>query len=232
MGRCHGQRHRLWAPRPAGFGYELPECTTLGFYYQTSQHFTFEDNIRFPIPGPAGDVYLDTQVELPQNIGIGIANSRLMDGCLLLAADVLYKQWSDTDLFGTLYEDQWVVQLGSQYTMGRARLRLGYAWAENPIRANPGQSAGGVSPPGGRPVIEYVQSTLAVVNEHRISAGVGVRDVLPGVDFDLFGGGMFEASQEFAGGSVVASLESYWVGTGLTWRFGRGACEHGEWNEE
>jgi long-chain fatty acid transport protein len=103
------------------------------------------------------------------------------------------------------------------------RLRLGYAWAENPIRENPGQSAGGVSPPNGRPVIEYVQSTLAVVNEHRISAGVGICNVLPGIDFDLFAGGMFKNTDRFA--DTIASIESYWVGAGITWRFGRGASE-------
>ena len=218
---AYGLRGRL------GLDYDLTEWTSLGFYYQTKQHFTFEDNIRFP-----GDIYLDTNVDLPQNLGIGIANNRLLDGRLLLAADVLYKQWTDADLFGALYHDQWVVQLGTQYTMGRVRFRLGYAWAENPIRDNPGQSAGGVSPPNGRPVIEYVQSTLAVVNEHRLSGGVGIRDVLPGIDFDVFAGGMLGASQDFVGGHVTASLESYWIGAGLTWRFGRGACEYGAWNAD
>jgi long-chain fatty acid transport protein len=215
-----------------GLGYELTECSTLGFYYQTKQHFTFEDNVRFPNPGPAGDIYLDTDVELPQNVGLGIANNRLLDGQLLLAADLVYKQWTGTDLFGELYHDQWALQLGSQYSIGRVDLRMGYAWADNPIRENPGQSAGGITPPNGRPVIEYVQSTLAVVNQHRISAGFGVRNVLPGIDFDMFAGGMFEASQTFAGGSVTASVESYWVGTGLTWHFGRGSCEYGAWKAD
>ena len=56
--------------------------------------------------------------------------------------------------------------------------------------------------------------------------------MLPGVDFDLFAGGMFDASLSFAGGAVVSSLESYWIGAGLTWRFGRGACEYGDWTED
>jgi long-chain fatty acid transport protein len=215
---AYGLRGRL------GFTYDLPECTTLGFYYQTRQHFTFEDNIRFP-----NDVYVDTELELPQNIGLGIANNRLLDGRLLLAADLLHKQWNEADFFDAIYQNQWAVQLGSQYTIGRTRLRLGYSWVENPMRANPGQSAGGVNPPNGRPVIEYVQSTLAVVNEHRLTGGIGICNVLPGIDFDLFAGGMFEAGAEFAGESVVTSLESYWIGAGLTWHFGRGACEYGEW---
>ena len=73
-------------------------------------------------------------------------------------------------------------------------------------------------------MIEYVQSTLAVVNPHRITGGVGFCNVLPGVDMDLFAGGMFRASEDFAGGSVNSSLESYWIGAGLTWRFGERCC--------
>jgi long-chain fatty acid transport protein len=222
----YGLRGRL------GIDYDLDDSTTLALYYQTPQNFTFQDNIRFPIPGPAGDIYLDTKVDLPQNFGFGVANNRLLNGQLLLAADVLYKQWSGADLYGELYKDQWVVQLGGQYTMGRVHMRFGYAWADNPIITNPGGIAGGVLPPGGAPVIGYIQSTLAVINEHRISAGIGISDVLPGVDFDLFAGGMFEASQDFAGGSVNASLESYWLGAGITWRFGRGVCEYGDWSHE
>jgi long-chain fatty acid transport protein len=212
-----------------GLDYELTCATTVGLYYQTQQHFTFEDNVRFPIPGPAGDVYLDTNVELPQNFGVGIANRRLMDGKLLIAAGLLYKQWENADLFSSLYDNQLAVQLGSQYTMGKVRLRLGYAWAENPLADYSGSSAGGVSPPGGRPLIEYTQALLAVSNQHRLTGGIGVVDVLPGIDLDLFAGGMFESSQDFAGGSVTASLESYWVGAGMTWRFNRGACESGPW---
>ena len=64
------------------------------------------------------------------------------------------------------------------------------------------------------PGVEYVQSTLAVVIEHRIFAGVGICNVLPGIDFDVFAGRMFDASQDFAGGAVTSSLESHWIGAG------------------
>ncbi len=60
------------------------------------------------------------------------------------------------------------------------------------------------------------------INEHRISGGIGLTDLLPGVDLDLFAGGAFRASQTF--GSSTGSVESYWVGFGTTWRFGRGGC--------
>jgi long-chain fatty acid transport protein len=71
--------------------------------------------------------------------------------------------------------------------------------------------------------VRYVQGQFAAVSQHRLTGGVGVLDVLPGMDFDLFAGGMFEGTDQFAG--TIASVESYWLGAGITWRFGRGACE-------
>ena len=157
-------------------------------------------------------------------MGLGIANRSLLDGRLLLAADVLYKQWDEAALFAALYDNQWVLQLGAQYTMSpRVRLRMGYAYAENPIDPTPGGSVGGVVPPGAVNGLQYIQGTLAVVNLHRVSTGVGIRDALPGVDLDLMGGGMFEASEQL-GDLTATSLESYWLGAGITWRFGRGSC--------
>lgn len=205
-----------------GFGYQLTPDTTLGFYYQTRQNFTFDDAIS--LEGPVG-VFApvqDIKMSLPDNLALGIANSSLMDGCLLMACDVVYKQWGNADLYRAVYDNQWVFQLGAQYSAGRARFRLGYVYAQNPLQSTVGISAGGVTV--GVTGLQYVQAQLAAINQHRISAGVGVVDVLPGIDVDLFAGGMFEESQSF--GASAASLESYWVGLGLTWRFGRGSC-HG-----
>ena len=60
------------------------------------------------------------------------------------------------------------------------------------------------------------------VNRHRIGAGFGYADVIPGVDFDAFGGGMFPAT-EFLGDSTRVDLCSYWLGIGCTWRYDRSA---------
>ena len=206
-----------------GFAYDLARSTTLGFNYQTKQNFTFDDAIRLELPlGGLDPVVRDVKMSLPDNLVLGIANNSLMDGRLLLAFDVIYKQWDNADLYEAIYDNQWVFQAGAQYSSGRARLRLGYVFAQNPLQSNVGVSAGGVTV--GVDALQYIQAQLAVVNEHRITAGVGIVDVLPGVDFDLFAGGMFYDSQRF--GASAASLESYWIGAGLTWRFGRGSC-HG-----
>ncbi len=206
-----------------GVNYWLTENTSAGFYYQTKKHFTFDDAVLFP-----NGVLLDVEFEHPENLGLGVANSSLLEGRLLLAADVLYKVHSDADFLRAIYTDQWVLQLGAQYAAtSRLRLRLGYAYNENPMRGATITSIGGVELPDGVPGLRYVQGQFAAIPEHRVTGGVGVRDVLPGVDLDLFAGGMFENTDQFA--STLVSVESYWVGLGMTWRFGRGAVEYGAW---
>ncbi|MCA9269790.1 MAG: hypothetical protein KDA41_15020, partial [Planctomycetales bacterium] len=90
-----------------GLNYALSDATQLGAYWQTRKEFQFDDAVLFPGGTPA-DVLLDH----PENIGLGIANSSLFDGRLLLAADVLYKQYAETDFLGAIYNDQWVYQFG------------------------------------------------------------------------------------------------------------------------
>ncbi len=203
-----------------GVNYELTEHTSLGFYYQTPQQFRFKDEVILFNDTVSRDVHL----ALPNQIGLGIANSSLMDGNLLLAADVLYLQWKGADLFQDIYRNQWVLQLGSQYRLNsRTRLRLGYAFAENPVDSSVGTSVSGIPVPGGVPAVKYLQAQFAVINQHRIAAGVGVNDVLPGLDFDAFAGGMFEASEQL-GNLTNVKVDSYFIGLGFTWRFCRGAC--------
>lgn len=201
-----------------GANYDLGHCTSLGAYWQSKKSFNFEDAALLP-GGSAVDIAFDH----PQNFGIGIANNSLMDGRLLLAVDILYKHHSDADFLKAIYNNQWAYQFGAQYAASqRLRLRAGYAYNENPMRQDPViNSIGGVQLPDGIPALRYVQGQFAAVNEHRITAGVGVRDVLPGIDLDLFAGGMFENSDRFA--DTFVSVESYWLGGALTWRFRRGS---------
>lgn len=205
-----------------GASYRLTDCTNLGAYYQTEQSFQFNDAVEITRP-IIGQVNYDVRMDLPENIGVGLANNALLDGNLLLAVDLLYKRWDAAAMFDAVYDNQWVVQIGSQYTFGRYRLRAGYAWAENPLDPSPGPNLGGVVQPGGLPAVRYTQGLLAIANPHRISGGIGVVDVLPGVNLDLMAGGMFRDEQQL-GSFTSTSAASYWIGLGLTWQFGRGAC--------
>jgi long-chain fatty acid transport protein len=204
-----------------GLNYDVSPATTIGFTYQTGQSYNFDDAaiVSLPFVDP---IILDIDVDLPDNFGIGVANESLMGGRLLLAADVLFKQWSNADLFKAVYDDQWVFQFGVQYSLNdRIKLRLGYVYAENATKGTVGDSAGGVTPPGEQAHIRYVQAQFPAFNRHRISGGVGIKDIIPNVDMDLFAGGMFRESQNF-GDFTTDTLASYWIGTGMTWHFGGG----------
>ncbi len=201
-----------------GFGldYALGDATWLGAYYQTTQAFRFENEaVLFSERRPR-----DVDMGLPQQVGMGIANESLLDGRLLLAADALYLDWRSAALFNNIYRGQWVMQLGSQYrATDRVKLRLGYALAQNPIDESVGTRIGPVEVPGGVPAVKYLQAQFAIVNEHRMAAGIGVSDLLMrGLDFDAFAGGMFPAGESL-GSDTYVSVKSYWLGVGFTWHF-------------
>jgi long-chain fatty acid transport protein len=206
----------------AGFNYQLTDVTSVGAYYQSKQSFQYENAITLPV-GPSNP--LDVNLDLPRNVGLGVANNALCDGRLLVGVDLLYKLWDQADLFNAIYDNQLAVQLGTQWTQNRYRLRAGYVWAENPLDPNPGPNLGGVIQSGGLPSVRYSQALLAITSEHRLSFGLGITDVLPGIDADLMGGGMFKDTEQL-GPFTQTSIESYWLGFGLTWRFSRGSCEH------
>ena len=200
-----------------GINYLVGDATRLGAYYHSTQAFRFPNEATlFGQSRP-----IDVDMGLPQTVGMGISNESLMDGKLLLAADALFLDWDSAALFQSIYKPQWVMQLGSQYrATDRLKLRAGYAFAENPIDDGFGTSIGPVQVPGGIPAVKYVQSPFAIVNEHRISGGFGYSDVIPGLDFDAFAGGMFPATV-FLGDSTRVDICSYWAGVGFTWHFDR-----------
>lgn len=198
-----------------GANYRLSPNTSLGAYWQSKKNLNFE-NAALLSTGTAIDIAFDH----PMNVGVGLANSSLMEGRLLLAVDAIYKVHSQADTLKALYDDQWAVQAGAQYAATeRVRMRLGYAWNENPMKAAQAVSIGGITLPNGVPAVQYVQGQFAAITQHRVTAGVGVRDMLPGIDVDLFAGHAFEETDQFASTTVNLS-GNYWVGFGTTWRFG------------
>ena len=196
-----------------GATYRLLPDTSLGAYWQTKEHFHFDDAAL--IDATAYDVSFDH----PENLGLGIADSSLMEGRLLLAMDVLFKQYSNADFLQAIYKNQWVYQFGAQYAVNpRLKLRCGYSYNTNPMRDPIVTEIGGVPVDDGIPALRYIQAQFAAICQHHLTGGVGVSDVLPGIDLDVLAGGMFQESQQFA--STIATVESYWAGAYFTWRFG------------
>jgi long-chain fatty acid transport protein len=201
-----------------GADVQIADRTNVGLYYQSLQSFRFDNAIQLELGGGQFSRVFDVECDLPENVGLGVAHDGLLDGNLLVAVDVLFKQWSETALFGEVLTDQWVLQLGSQYRAGRCRFRAGYAYAEDATREIPASTVGGVPLPRLTAEADYLQALLPAFNEHRLTVGLGICDVLPNVQMDLFAGYMFEDSKNY-GALTTASLESYWIGTGLTWGF-------------
>lgn len=204
-----------YSPRfSVGSNYDFGNGRSIGVYWQSKKWLTFDNIVRFP-----GGSFQDINLEHPSNFGIGIANQSLMCGRLLLAADFLFKNYSDADFFKAIYENQWVFQFGSQYQINeKLKFRMGYYFNEDPTRdAVPG-TIGGIVPVGGIPSVQYVQGQFASVTQHSLSGGFGVRELLPGMDFDLSLGGAFQGEKSF--GDTTASVESYWIAFGFSYRRG------------
>ena len=129
----------------------------------------------------------DVRVEQPMNIGLGFAFNGLMNGNLLVMADITHKAWSDARFFNEFYEDQEVYSVGLQLTQGPMKFRLGYGYADDPLRDTVSdgievKSIGGVNQNGSTytsamyPLfMSYFQAMeTPVIYKHRISAGLGI----------------------------------------------------------
>jgi long-chain fatty acid transport protein len=199
-----------------GANYQLTQFTSVGAYWQTKKHLDFEDALQLPVLGTARDL----SFEHPSNVVFGIANNRLMDGRLLLATDVVFKQYSNADTLRAIYRDQWCFQFGAQYSATpKTALRMGYVYAQNPMKAAQLEGFGGNLLPDGVPGVRYIQSQFAMISEHRITGGLGVKDFRPGMDVDLFAGYGFDADDQL-GATSISLTGNYWVGFGATWHFG------------
>lgn len=193
-----------------GADYELTDYTTLGAFWQSPMRFQFNDAVRF------NGVYDDLEIGQPGTVGLGLANNRLMDGKLLVAFDVYYKDWEGVPLWRDVLVDQWAFAIGTQYTLDSYKLRLGYEYNTNPINHNVGANLDGF------PILQqnvqlFQAAAASFVNQNRITAGIG-REFGPNLDVDLFVGGMFKSANNF-GPDTRTSLAIWYAGLGITWKF-------------
>ena len=194
---------------------------TIAAYYQTEQEHQY-DNIhvtsmhgKFPFVGLGGingggnSVNLkcngdtvgnivgvcrqDLEVQQPWNVGLGFS----MDAGngMLVMADFTHKKWSDAKFFNEFYDDQNVISIGVQKTMGNLKLRAGYGYADDPLLSTVKvgkevATIGGVNSEGNTyssPMygifMSYFQAMeTPVIYKHRIAVGLGVESFL-GVPF-------------------------------------------------
>jgi len=166
----------------------------------------------------------DVRVEQPRNIGIGFAFDGLMNGNLLVMADVTHKAWSDARFFNEFYEDQEVYSVGLQLTQGPFKWRLGYGYAGDPLKDKVAdgvqiKTIGGVNADGSTytsamyPLfMSYFQAMeTPVIYEHRISAGLGIEGFLaPMLTLDTHVAIQLEEEKCF--GANQSGVVSGWAG--------------------
>lgn len=193
-----------------------------------------------PFAIPAG--FQQLKVEQPLELVAGAAFD--ITSNWLVEADLVWKNWSQATTYQDVFDDQFLLLLGTQYKTGPWSLRAGYSYAEDIMRDTPNNTLGGVrglgpvplgdaSGPVGVELVKIVQTTLVpVVWNHTISAGVGF-DISPKVRLDAFGAYAIKGDitrQTMLGailtGGAITTQETYrgeasaWaIGAGLNFKF-------------
>jgi long-chain fatty acid transport protein len=181
----------------------------------------------------------DLVAQQPWNLGLGMAMD--MGNGMLVMADFTHKAWSDARFFNEFYDDQNVVSIGIQKTMGNLKLRAGYGYADDPLlsQVTVGQevaSIGGVNTRGAAytsPMyglfMSYFQAMeTPVIYKHRIALGLGVESFL-GVPFlsldshvaiqleedKCFGSGQAGMTDGYGGAAGVHGISLYAAAGGV-----------------
>jgi len=164
----------------------------------------------------------DLKVQQPWNIGLGMAMD--MGNGMLVMADFTHKAWSDAHFFNEFYDDQNVVSIGIQKTMGNMKLRAGYGYADDPLLSQVKQGVevatiGGVSVAGNTyssPMyglfMSYFQAMeTPVIYKHRVAVGLGVESFLgvPFLSLDAHAAMQLEESKCFGSGQAGYTSSSF-----------------------
>ena len=102
-----------------GVDYKLTPENTVGPFYQSKESFQFPNAVFI------GGAYRDIRLTQPDTFGMGLANTSLMGGNLLLAADVYYKLWGDAAGYSDIFVNQWAVAFGAAVDSRQDEVPLG-----------------------------------------------------------------------------------------------------------
>jgi len=192
-------------------------------------------NILHTTVGTAG--FQNLNLEQPLELVVGAAYDIAPNW--MVETDLVWKNWSNAKAYEDVYEDQFLLSVGTQYKTGPWSLRMGYSYAEDILRNTPNSTLSGLrglgpvplSGPLGVELVKLVQATLLpVVWNHTLTAGVGY-DLSRNVRLDTFAAYAFKGEVSRTT-NIAANLgipvgpETYqtdvkaWaVGVGLNFKF-------------
>ena len=247
-----GMTHDIGFRASLGARKAISDKTTIAAYYQTELEHQYDnlhvtsmdgnspfkditaiDDTSFTVDcngdvvtASTGVCRQDVELEQPWNLGLGIAHQ--LDANTLVMVDFTHKHWSDAKFFNEFYDDQEVVSIGIQKTMGNMKLRAGYGYADDPLLSQVAEGVeiktiGGVdtygntytSPMYGLFMSYFQAMETPVIYKHRVAVGLGVESFL-GVPFlsldahaavqleedKCFGSGQQRYSGSFASGNA------------------------------
>ena len=181
-----GSAHNFGIGTQLGVIYKPIDPFTVGVTYQTAQSHEFKRIANFNPPAFAGfgtpfDTERDTlKLEQPQQVVLGLAYD-IIPSKLLIEADGKWLNWSNADGYKDFgWDDQWVAAVGVQARpIDWLAVRVGYNYANNPLKKHDNFDAFGVTRLQGTPVNTFFYEYLrtigfpAIVEQH-VTAGLGI----------------------------------------------------------
>lgn len=240
---------------------------TIGMYYQTEQEHQYDNlhvtsmhgsnpfastdgitgtvNIKCngdTVTSSVGVCRQDLEVQQPWNVGLGMSMD--MGNGLLVMADVTHKAWSDAKFFNEFYDDQNVISIGVQKTMGNLKLRAGYGYADDPLLSTVkvgkevasiglvNSEGVSVSSPMYGIFMSYFQAMeTPVIYKHRVAVGLGVENFLgvPFLSLDTHAAVQLEEDKCFGSGQAGQSTSTGYynnatIGTALAGGLASDGC--------
>ena len=195
LGGTTGSVHAFSVGGSLGVTHQLSPDLLLSAAVKSSVKYDFKNIVWGGTPGLAGPFgvsgvgFQNLGVEQPLEVVLGAAYDIAPNW--MVEADLVWKNWSRAATYQDVFNDQFLLAVGSQYKTGPWSLRLGYSYAQDILRDTPNNGAlGSVKNLGLVPLNgdlnKLVQMTLVpVVFNHTLTAGVGY-DLSKNIRLDTF----------------------------------------------
>lgn len=189
VGGTSGSVHAFSVGGSLGVTHQVNSDLLLSAAVKSSVKYDFKNIVWGGAPASGGVGFQNLGVEQPLEVVLGAAYDIAPNW--MVEADLVWKNWSRAATYQDVYNDQFLLAVGSQYKTGPWSLRLGYSYAQDVLRDTPNDGAlGSVKNLGLVPLNgdlnKLVQMSLVpVVFNHTLTAGVGY-DLTRNIRLDTF----------------------------------------------
>ncbi len=171
-------------------------------------------------------VFNDIELEQPQEVIFGFSTTPSLWPNLLIETNVIWKNWDNASGYDDVWEDNYTLAVGGQYTRGDWKFRLGYSYASDLQKDNVGSSLAGITTlnvpglgvvPVSPPLLQFIQATLTQPFwQQQLSGGFGYA-LNDSIQFDLQVGYAFDGERTIGGTSI--DVNEFQAGFGFSWLF-------------